>query len=135
MFFLIDDFGWADASWHRPKGYKEVQTPHMQQLVDREEAKRRKEEQHEKEQEERRKELDRENDRKERKAMMEQMMKQIEKINLGPRKKSGHSEDVESGDASPPPGLSECSSLEDLPAPGDADSKADPSEGAGDDTG
>ncbi len=34
VFFLIDDFGWADASWHRPKGYKEVQTPHMQQLVD-----------------------------------------------------------------------------------------------------
>jgi len=31
---LIDDFGWADGSWHREKGYKEVQSPHMQQLVD-----------------------------------------------------------------------------------------------------
>jgi arylsulfatase A-like enzyme len=28
------DFGWADASWHRERGYKEVQSPHMQQLVD-----------------------------------------------------------------------------------------------------
>ena len=29
----VPDFGWADASWHREKGYREVQTPHMQQLV------------------------------------------------------------------------------------------------------
>ena len=34
VFLLIDDFGWADASWHREKGYKEVQTPNMQHLVD-----------------------------------------------------------------------------------------------------
>ncbi len=32
-FFLIDDFGWADAGWHRPSGYKEVQTPVMDGLV------------------------------------------------------------------------------------------------------
>jgi arylsulfatase A-like enzyme len=34
VFLLIDDFGWADGSWHREKGYKEVQTENMQQLVD-----------------------------------------------------------------------------------------------------
>merc|ERR1719265_2368263 len=34
VFLLIDDFGWADASWHREKGYKEVQSPNMQALVD-----------------------------------------------------------------------------------------------------
>lgn len=28
------DFGWADASWHRESGYKEVSTPHMQELLD-----------------------------------------------------------------------------------------------------
>ena len=30
---LADDYGWADAGWHRPEGYKEVQTPVMDQLV------------------------------------------------------------------------------------------------------
>ena len=30
---LADDFGWANAGWHRPKGYKEVQTPSMDELV------------------------------------------------------------------------------------------------------
>ena len=30
---LADDYGWADAGWHRPKGYKEVQTPNLDQLV------------------------------------------------------------------------------------------------------
>ena len=30
---LIDDYGWADAGWHRPDGYKEVQTPTLQGLV------------------------------------------------------------------------------------------------------
>ena len=30
---LADDFGWANAGWHRPEGYKEVQTPHMDTLV------------------------------------------------------------------------------------------------------
>lgn len=29
----MDDFGWADAGWHRPKGYSEVQTPNMDELV------------------------------------------------------------------------------------------------------
>ena len=33
LFFLIDDFGWADAGWHRPPGYKEVLTPNMDSLV------------------------------------------------------------------------------------------------------
>ena len=28
-----DDFGWANAGWHRPDGYKEVQTPAMNELV------------------------------------------------------------------------------------------------------
>ena len=31
---LADDYGWADASWHRPPGYAEVKTPQMQALVD-----------------------------------------------------------------------------------------------------
>ena len=30
---LADDFGWANAGWHRPKGYQEVQTPSMDALV------------------------------------------------------------------------------------------------------
>ena len=31
---LADDFGWANAGWHRPDdGYAEVQTPHMDALV------------------------------------------------------------------------------------------------------
>eukprot|EP00040_Diaphanoeca_grandis_P016465 m.84937 g.84937 ORF g.84937 m.84937 type:complete len:573 (-) comp25821_c0_seq3:107-1825(-) len=30
---LADDYGWADAGWHRPVGYNEVQTPVMDQLV------------------------------------------------------------------------------------------------------
>ena len=33
LFLLIDDFGWADASWHRPAGYAEVETPNMETLV------------------------------------------------------------------------------------------------------
>ena len=33
VMLLIDDFGWADASWHRPAGYAEVQTPNMDALV------------------------------------------------------------------------------------------------------
>ena len=33
VFILVDDFGWADAGWHRADGYREVQTPHMDQLV------------------------------------------------------------------------------------------------------
>ena len=24
---LADDFGWANAGWHRPEGYAEVKTP------------------------------------------------------------------------------------------------------------
>jgi len=30
---LADDFGWANAGWHRPEGYQEVQTPRMNELV------------------------------------------------------------------------------------------------------
>ena len=30
---LSDDFGWADAGWHRPDGYKEISTPAMTALV------------------------------------------------------------------------------------------------------
>lgn len=33
LYILLDDFGWADAGWHRPAGYKDVQTPHMDALV------------------------------------------------------------------------------------------------------
>ena len=33
LFLLIDDFGWADASWHRAPGYTEVRTPNMEKLV------------------------------------------------------------------------------------------------------
>ena len=30
---LQDDFGWADADWHRPVGWKEAATPHMMELL------------------------------------------------------------------------------------------------------
>ena len=30
---LLPDFGWADAGWHRPAGYTDVQTPAMDGLV------------------------------------------------------------------------------------------------------
>jgi len=30
---LVDDFGWADAGWHRPEGYEDVQSPNMNALV------------------------------------------------------------------------------------------------------
>lgn len=30
---LADDFGWANAGWHRPEGYEEVQTPRMDAMV------------------------------------------------------------------------------------------------------
>ena len=33
MAFSMPDFGWANAGWHRPIGYKEVQTPSMNALV------------------------------------------------------------------------------------------------------
>ena len=33
VFLLVDDFGWADAGWHRPAGYAEVETPRMDELV------------------------------------------------------------------------------------------------------
>ena len=26
---LADDFGWANAGWHRPADFDEVKTPHM----------------------------------------------------------------------------------------------------------
>lgn len=29
----LADYGWADSGWHRPEGYKEVQTPNMDKLV------------------------------------------------------------------------------------------------------
>ena len=30
---IVDDFGWADAGWHRPVPTPEVQTPCMDALV------------------------------------------------------------------------------------------------------
>lgn len=33
LYILLDDFGWADAGWHRPADYEEVQTPQMQALL------------------------------------------------------------------------------------------------------
>jgi arylsulfatase A-like enzyme len=30
---LADDFGWADAGWHRPDGYAEIATPELSALV------------------------------------------------------------------------------------------------------
>jgi hypothetical protein len=30
---LADDFGWANAGWHRPEGYAEVKTPSMDAMV------------------------------------------------------------------------------------------------------
>lgn len=30
---LADDFGWANAGWHRAPGFDEVQTPNMNHLV------------------------------------------------------------------------------------------------------
>lgn len=33
LHILVDDFGWADAGWHRPDGYTDVQTPIMNSLV------------------------------------------------------------------------------------------------------
>eukprot|EP00729_Bicosta_minor_P015561 gene15561-25783_t len=33
LFVLSDDMGWADASWHREAGYKEVSTPKMEALA------------------------------------------------------------------------------------------------------
>jgi hypothetical protein len=33
LHILLDDFGWADAGWHRPAGYTDVQTPNMNSLV------------------------------------------------------------------------------------------------------
>ena len=29
MYILADDFGWADADWHRPAGWQEAATPNM----------------------------------------------------------------------------------------------------------
>jgi len=33
VMILSDDFGWADAGWHRPGNYAEVSTPRMTELV------------------------------------------------------------------------------------------------------
>ena len=33
LHILLDDFGWADAGWHRPAGYTDIQTPNMLNLV------------------------------------------------------------------------------------------------------
>jgi hypothetical protein len=30
---LVDDWGWANAGWHRPAGFAEVQTPNLDALV------------------------------------------------------------------------------------------------------
>lgn len=33
LHILLDDWGWADASWHRPASYKDLQSPNMLELV------------------------------------------------------------------------------------------------------
>lgn len=33
LHILLDDFGWADAGWHRSPGYSDVQSPNMDSLV------------------------------------------------------------------------------------------------------
>jgi len=33
LHILLDDFGWADAGWHRSPGYTDIQTPQMNALV------------------------------------------------------------------------------------------------------
>merc|ERR1719506_710533 len=33
LHILLDDFGWADAGWHRPAHYTDIQTPNMVSLV------------------------------------------------------------------------------------------------------
>eukprot|EP01060_Flectonema_neradi_P009953 TRINITY_DN1710_c0_g1_i5.p1 TRINITY_DN1710_c0_g1~~TRINITY_DN1710_c0_g1_i5.p1 ORF type:complete len:526 (+),score=134.78 TRINITY_DN1710_c0_g1_i5:465-2042(+) len=33
LYILVDDYGWADAGWHRPPGYKEIQTPTFDSLI------------------------------------------------------------------------------------------------------
>eukprot|EP01060_Flectonema_neradi_P036510 TRINITY_DN702_c1_g1_i1.p1 TRINITY_DN702_c1_g1~~TRINITY_DN702_c1_g1_i1.p1 ORF type:complete len:531 (+),score=111.30 TRINITY_DN702_c1_g1_i1:45-1637(+) len=33
LYVLVDDYGWADAGWHRPEGYKEIQTPNFDNLM------------------------------------------------------------------------------------------------------
>ena len=33
LHILLDDFGWADAGWHRPANYTDVQSPNMNTLV------------------------------------------------------------------------------------------------------
>ena len=33
VMILVDDFGWANAGWHRAAGYAEVQTPNMDALI------------------------------------------------------------------------------------------------------
>lgn len=33
LHILLDDFGWADAGWHRPSGYSDVQSSNMDSLV------------------------------------------------------------------------------------------------------
>ena len=33
IYVLADDFGWADADWHRPAGWKEAATPNMMREI------------------------------------------------------------------------------------------------------
>ena len=33
LHILLDDFGWADAGWHRSPGYSDLQSPNMDALV------------------------------------------------------------------------------------------------------
>jgi arylsulfatase I/J len=33
LYILLDDYGWADAGWHRPDGYTDVVTPRMNELT------------------------------------------------------------------------------------------------------
>ena len=33
LLMLADDYGWANAGWHRPVGFEETKTPHLDSLV------------------------------------------------------------------------------------------------------
>ena len=33
IYILADDFGWADADWHRPANWTEKATPRMHELL------------------------------------------------------------------------------------------------------
>jgi len=33
LYVLVDDYGWADAGWHRPAGYQDIRTPRFDELI------------------------------------------------------------------------------------------------------